>query len=105
MPDLHHKLPILFELQNMPVGRRTPSDPNVSILVHINSMLVLRPIKSFTKSAPGMEQMSLLVEFQDERRSDAAIGTRRRKRSADFIHCVRGGLFQKPEVGLPDIIH
>src|SRR5258708_13591332 len=65
MPDLHHKLPILFKLQNMPVGRRTPSDPNVSILVYINSVLVLRPIKSFARSAPGMEQMSLLVELQD----------------------------------------
>src|SRR6267378_2626488 len=101
MPDLHHKLPILFELQNMPVGRRTPSDPNVSSLVYINSVLVLRPIKSFARSAPGMEQMSLLVEFQDGRRSNAAIGTRRRKRSADFIHRVRGGPLQNPDVVLP----
>src|SRR5258708_26332202 len=101
MPDLHHKLPILFKLQNMPVGRRTPSDPNVSILVYINSVLVLWPIKSFARSAPGMEQMPLPVEFQDRRRSDAAVGTRRRKRSADFIHCVRGGPFQKPYVVLP----
>src|SRR5229473_2695005 len=101
MPDLHHKLPILFKFQNMPVGRRTPSDPNVSILVHINSVLVLRPIKSFARSAPGMEQVSLLVEFQHRRRSDAAHGTRRRKRSADFIRRVRGGPLQNPDVVLP----
>src|SRR6202166_3149158 len=93
---------ILFELENMAVGRRrTPPDPDVSLPVHINSVLVLGPIKSFAGPAPGMEQMSLLVELQDRRRGDAALGTRRRKRSADFVHRVRGGPLQNPDVVLP----
>src|ERR1700675_1131557 len=101
MPDLHHKMPILFELENMPVGWRTPSDPNASILFHINSMLVLGPIKSFARSAPRMEQMSLLVELQDRRRRNATLRTRRRKRSANFVHRVRGWPLQNPDVVLP----
>src|SRR5580704_4599014 len=101
MPDLHHKLPILFELQNMPVCRRASPDPNITILVHINSVLVLRPIKSFTRSAPGMKQMSLLVELQHRRCGNAAHGTRRRKRSANFVRRVRRGPLQNPDVVLP----
>src|ERR1700730_18325027 len=100
MPDLHQKMSVLLELQNMPVGRRAAPDPDVSIFVHINSVLVLRPIKSLARPAPRLEQMSLLVELEHRRRRNAALRTRWPERSANFVHRKRSGPLQNPDVVL-----
>src|SRR6266849_5722557 len=89
---------IAFELKHMAIGRPAPADPNVSVFVRINSVFGLGPIKSFAGPAPGMEQMSLLVELEDRRCSDAAHGTRRCERDANFIGGVRGGSLQDPDM-------
>src|SRR5258705_8034281 len=100
MPDLHHKLPILLELQNMPVGRRAAADPDVSILIDVNSMLILWPVKSLARPTPGMEQLPLLVELQHRRCRNATNGTRGSKRSANFVGRVRTGALQNPDMVL-----
>src|SRR6266849_3609189 len=89
---------IAFELQNVAIGWAAAADPNVSILVHVNSVLGLGPIESFTGSTPGMEEMSLLVELEDWWRSDAAHRTRRGQRGANLIGGVRGGPLQDPDM-------
>src|SRR6266852_4917239 len=89
---------IAFELKHMAIGRPAPANPNVSVFVCINSVFGLGPIKSFAGPAPGMEQMSLFVELEDRWCGDAAHGTRRCERGANFIGGIRGGSLQDPDM-------
>src|ERR1700688_4625235 len=101
MADLQQKMSIAFELEHMAVGRPAPADPNVSILVHVDSVFRLGPIKSLARSAPGVEQMSLLVELQDWGRGDTAERARRCERCSKFVDGVRRGSLQNPDVVFP----
>src|SRR5271155_79801 len=92
---------ITLEFKDVAVGRPAPADPNVPVLVHINSVFCLGPIKSFARSAPGGEQMPLSVESQNRRRCEAAQRTRRFRGSAQFANRVRAGSLQNPDVVLP----
>src|ERR1700747_1396355 len=73
MTDLHQEMPVTFELQHVAVGRRIPADPDSVILVYIDPVLGLGPVKTLARSAPGLEQVSLLVKLQDRRRRDATL--------------------------------
>src|ERR1700739_4448428 len=98
MTDLHQKMSIAFKLEYMAIGWRVSADPNVSILVDIDSVLRLGPIKSFARPAPRVQQVSLLVKLENRRSSEGALRTGRSKRGANFIEGVGRGPLQNPDV-------
>src|SRR5262249_25113248 len=75
--DLHDELAIALELENLAIGGAVSADPNVVVLVDVNSMLDLGPIVAFPGTSPGLQQISLWVEDEYRRRVHTTHGARR----------------------------
>jgi len=72
MANLHEEMPVIFEFQQMTIGRVGAADPDVIVLIHVNAMLPFWPIESFAGTAPGLQHVSLRVEYEYWRRGEAA---------------------------------
>ena len=88
MPDLHDELAIVRKLDRLPVAGPISGDPDVAPGVDENAVLGSWPVIAGTRAAPGFHQVAGAIEFQDRRRSKAALGYRRRLRRGEVIFCV-----------------
>src|SRR5262245_48981773 len=84
LADLHDELAIEREFQDLAVLRFIAADPDEIGVVHEDAMLRRRPFISASRTAPGANQLTLLVELQHWRRWKAALADRRVRRCAYF---------------------
>ena len=98
-PDLLHELALARELEQHVVGsRRHPDlhvrvvapDPDVVLVIDVDSVLGVRPLPLIGGAAPGLQELAVLVEFQD------------RWRGVVFLFCWhRARPVQNPDVVVP----
>src|SRR5215831_9927074 len=74
MSDLQEKLSIPGELQNVRVLHSVSADPDIFFVVDEDAMLIVRPLVLLGGSAPTLDDVSRLVEFENRRRWNTAIG-------------------------------
>ncbi len=98
MADLHQKAPALRELQDLPVGRAVPADPDVALGIDPDAVFARRPVIALTRSAPPVDQVAVRREFEDGRRRHAALRARRNLRRAGFVDRQRARSLQHPDV-------
>src|SRR6266576_1862366 len=64
--DLHHKLPVFRELQDL-IFVRLAADPDIPLIVHVNAVLRLRPIIATPRPTPPSDVVALLIELHHRR--------------------------------------
>ena len=99
-PELLHELSLARELQNVPVIGAVAADPDDPLGVDDDAVVGLRPLEARPRAAPGVHHVALLVELDDRRRRQTAIGRRRVGRRVDFLSVERA----RAAVNDPDVI-
>src|SRR5215470_14384579 len=83
--DLQKKFPIPCELQDVRVLPAVAGDPDIFLVVDKNAVFVVRPLIFATWSTPSLHYVSCLIEFQNRRRWNTAVRSRRLERSIFVI--------------------
>ena len=73
LADLHQELAVGRELRDLVVLLAVAADPDAAVLVHENSVLVLRPVVALAGPAPGAQQIAVGIELHHRRRGGAAL--------------------------------
>src|SRR6185437_8554085 len=76
LADLQDEFSVLREFQHLPVILAVAADPDESLRVDIDAVLVLEPVVALSRAAPGLEQIALLIELEHRGRRLAAFRTR-----------------------------
>ena len=74
---LHQEFSVLGEFQQLRVLGAIAPDPHIALVVHVNPVVGLRPLKTLTGAAPGAHQVAGGVEDQHRRGGAAAEKLRR----------------------------
>ena len=74
LADLHHELAVHGEFQELAVGLAVAGKPDIIIGVDIDAVLAFRPLVARSGAAPGAHQIAGLVEDENRRRGNAALG-------------------------------
>src|SRR5262245_51685886 len=81
LADLHQKLALSRELQDLMIFLAVACRPDVADAVHEHAVLALRPVIALAGPAPRAQQVSIGIEFHDWRRRLTAFRGRR------ALHC------------------
>jgi hypothetical protein len=98
MTDLQQEFSALCELQDVGVLSAVGANPDVAFVIDRDPVVRLRPFVSLTGTAPVPDHVARLIEFQDRRRREAALGARRFQRRRNFILGQRGLPVNDPDV-------
>src|SRR6185437_2391884 len=60
LADLQDDLSVRPEFQHLPVILAVAADPNESLRVDADAVLILKPVVALSRAAPGLEQIALL---------------------------------------------
>src|SRR5262249_59681164 len=74
LADLQHEFAVHRELEELPILLAIAGKPDEVGVVDEDAVLVLRPLKAGAQAAPVADHITCLVEYQDWRRPDAALG-------------------------------
>ena len=86
--DLHDEFAIARKLDRLPVGGPISRDPDVAACVDEDAVFRSRPVIAGTRAAPRFRHVAGAVEFQNRRRSKAALRDRRGLGRRKIIFCV-----------------
>jgi hypothetical protein len=90
LADLQDELAGACELEHHPVGHAVAGDPDEVVVVDIDAVLVRRPVVAFPGPAPRLDDVAVLIEFDDRRRRLAALDVwRRRGALLARVECAR----------------
>src|SRR5262249_51912952 len=104
--DLHQKLTVFGELQDVRILLAIAADPNVALIVDVDAVIGLRPLVTLTWAAPRFYQRPLRIALPHWGRRAAAIGDRRIELRPFFIIVQRRRApVDDPHVVLPDDRH
>ena len=78
LAELLQELALARELQEMGVVLAAAGEPHVVLGIHEDAVLGLRPVVALARTAPRTDQRPDLVELENRRRRDAAVGLGRR---------------------------
>ena len=84
MTEIPQELPVARELQDA-LATSAGREPDVTVPIHDNGVLVLGPERMMPGPAPRTQQVARRVELEDRRRGHAALGARRRRGSAVLV--------------------
>ena len=96
--DLQQERAVARELQDLAVTLPVAPDPDVVQVVDEDAVLLVRPLVAVAGTAPGLDDVALLVELDHRRRRHAALGGRWVDRRAALAVGQRSGPVQHPDV-------
>jgi hypothetical protein len=85
LADLHEEAPVARELEDLGVLLAVAGEPDVPLGVHVDAVLVGRPVIARARPAPGLEEIPLGVELHHRRRGRAAGIARRIRRCPALV--------------------
>src|SRR4051812_4988680 len=83
--DLLQEAAVAREFQQDVVICAVAGDPDIVLMVYVDTVLVLWPSRVVARPAPGLHQVALRVEFEHGRGRDAAVRARWDQRCAALI--------------------
>ena len=113
-PDLLHEFALARELEQHVVGslrhpdldvRVVASDPDVVLVIDVDPVLGIRPLPFIRGAAPRLQELAVLVEFQDRWRGVVFLFCWHRARTVQDphvvvpVHCNRRRIPDHPVVG------
>ena len=98
MSDLQQELPVVRELEDVPIAGTAAADPDVALGIDGDAVLGVRPFVAGPRPAPRLHDVAGLIEFNDRRRSHAAFRLRRRERRRNVICRQRARPRDDPDV-------
>src|SRR5262249_11768022 len=72
--DLQHKLSVLGEFQQMAIVVTVAADPDESLMVKVDAVLVLEPVITLSRPAPASQQIAVLIELHHRGRRRTTFG-------------------------------
>ena len=96
--DLHQECPVARELEDLAVALAVAADPDVVHVVDEDAVLFVRPVEAVGRTAPALDDVTLLVELEHRRRRRATLGGRRVELGATFALAQRPRPLQHPDV-------
>src|SRR5262249_15678469 len=96
--DLQHKLSVLGEFQHMAIVVTVAADPDESLVVNVDAVLVLEPVITLSRPAPAPEQIAVLIELHHWGRRRTTLGARWMERSRLFIFIYRTLSLDHPDM-------
>ncbi len=72
LADLQQELAVFGEFQDLRVRTAIAADPNIALIVDENPVVGVRPLETFARSAPVVQEIALRIEFEDRWSAGAA---------------------------------
>jgi hypothetical protein len=79
LANLHDELTVSRELENL-ILFTVAANPDETVRIDVNAMLVLRPVIAVRGSAPALDEVALRVELQHGRRGPCQLFVAQRAR-------------------------
>src|SRR5262249_37429300 len=98
LADLLQEFTVWREFKDLVVVLVVAGEPDIAVFVDENAVLILWPVETFARSAPGSEQIAGLVEFEHRRGCSAALGRRRVLLRALLVIKQRRGAVNDPDI-------
>ncbi len=77
LAELAQELALLGESQNLMILGAVAGEPHDVLLIDEDTVLGLRPVVPLTRTSPRVHQLARLIELENRRRGNAAVGLRR----------------------------
>ncbi len=98
--DLQHKLAVARELQILAILGAIAADPDETLGIDADAVLVFRPVAALPGAAPGIDELAVLVEFHHRGCGRAALAGRRIERCGLLVIGERARPLDHPDVVL-----
>ncbi len=97
LANLHQELAVFGEFQDLRVRAAIAADPDISLVVDENAVVAIGPLIALAGTAPVAQQIAGLIEFQNGRRTRAALG-RLQLRALLHVRQSAGAAIDDPDV-------
>ena len=98
LADLQEELSVARELQDMVVARAFAGDPEVALVIDVETVNLLGPVVAFTRAAPTFNVVTVGVELHDRRCRHAALRLRRIRCGAAHIRAEAASVLGDPDM-------